>query len=103
MPCLVAGSLLLSSPARPEEPPITAPVDWHRTFNEDFDHLDLTRWMTRFPWGGRYVPGSKEEQFYVDPALGLNTFTITDGILSITADRASPDLGPQIQGRHYTS
>ena len=83
-------------------PPPTAPINGPQTFNEDFDHLDLTRWTTHFPWGGRYVPGSKEEEYYVDPGSSLNPFSIKDGILSITADRAT-DHAKQLQGRHYSS
>jgi beta-glucanase (GH16 family) len=94
-----------SQPAFCDEPQLKAPTDWRRTFNDDFS-LDLSQWTTRFPWGGRYTPGSKEAEIYVDeayPALPLNPFSIEAGILTITANRLSPENAARFQGRRYTS
>ena len=49
--------MALALPAVAEEPPLTAPTDWRRTFSEDFDRLDLSRWTTHYPWGGRLQRG----------------------------------------------
>ena len=93
----------LAAPAIGREPPLSAPIDWRQTFSENFDILDLSRWTTHYPWGGHYIPNSKEEEYYVDPAPGGSPFSVENGILTITADRASSIQTAQHQGRRYTS
>lgn len=90
-----------------------------RTFNEDFNALDLTTtesiWDTfyshndRTSFFSRYHSG--EVQVYVDPlfagtsdrALGLNPFSIADGILTITAAPVTAAYAPYLGGQTYTS
>jgi beta-glucanase (GH16 family) len=101
----IATALLLIALASPAwgEPPLTAPTDWQQTFNEDFEHLDLSRWTTHFPSGAHYVAGSKEEQYYIDPVPGSTPFSIENGVLTITADHASPIQITAHQGHRYIS
>jgi beta-glucanase (GH16 family) len=102
----IAMVLLLAAlafPASGSEPPRTAPTNWRQTFNEEFEHLDLSRWTTHYPWGGHFVPGSKEEEYYIDPVPGSTPFSIENGILTITADHASSIQIAQHRGRRYTS
>jgi beta-glucanase (GH16 family)/peptidoglycan/LPS O-acetylase OafA/YrhL len=92
-------------------PPLTAPTGYTMTFDDEFDTLDLTRWRPYYPWGGRYLNGQGELQIYVDPTyagkdgtpLGLTPFSVTDGILTISASPASADLLQQLQGQEYIS
>ena len=100
LPVLLALAL---PAAAAEEPPLTAPTDWQQSFSEDFDRLDLSRWTTHYPWGGHYIPGSKEEEYYIDPVPGSTPFSIENGILTIAANRASSIQATQHQGRRYTS
>jgi beta-glucanase (GH16 family) len=103
--CLTLLGLLATMPASAAEPPLTPPSGWQQTFDDEFTSLDLSRWTTQFPWGSRFI-SSKEEQIYVDPAylgLGLNPFSIENGVLTITASRVSVQLREQLQGRHYIS
>jgi beta-glucanase (GH16 family) len=105
---ILAVLFTLVTPAFGAEPPVTAPTDWPLTFRDDFDHLDVSRldaspWTALFPWGGHYIGDTKEEQYYVEPRLGLNPFSIKNGVLTITADRAATELGPRTQRRQYTS
>ncbi|UVF18388.1 family 16 glycosylhydrolase [Microvirga terrae] len=63
-------------------------------------------WKTTYYWGDRTLGGNKEQQFYVDPtykSLGLNPFSVADGALTITAQRASPEVQAQISNLPYTS
>jgi beta-glucanase (GH16 family) len=90
-------------------PPINAPTDWKLTFADEFDTLNLLHWDPKFPWGRFLHNGEKE--IYVDPtytgdssmSLGLNPFSVNDGILTIRADRATPALRQHLQGQLYTS
>jgi beta-glucanase (GH16 family) len=92
-------------------PLLTAPTDWAMTFDDEFDTLDFTRWLPYYPWGARYLGGQGELELYVDPTytgttghpLGLNPFSVSNGILIIAADPAPAALLPQLQGQTYTS
>ncbi|WP_404482163.1 family 16 glycosylhydrolase [Novosphingobium sp. BL-52-GroH] len=88
-------------------------------FGDDFNSLSLYSkggtWRTEYGNGG---PGSvasrtlkTESEVYMDSdwagtgkkALGVNPFTIKDGVLTITAAPASADVLPYIDGHTYTS
>ncbi|WP_081928722.1 family 16 glycosylhydrolase [Microvirga sp. BSC39] len=63
-------------------------------------------WKTTYFWGDRTLSGNNEQQFYVDPSyknLGLNPFSVADGALTITAQKASPEVQAQINNLPYTS
>ena len=90
------------------------------TFDDEFDTLSLHSqggtWWTTFGSGGtptstRTLPNNGDRQLYVDPGytgtgstpLGLNPFSINNGILSITADKAPSGDLQYLSGYQYTS
>ena len=94
----------------------------HPTFTDDFNSLSLFKsgkggtWWTVFGSGGGAVfnhtlPGNGEKELYVDPSytgtgttpLGLNPFSISNGVLNITADQAPAAALPFLAGYQYTS
>lgn len=62
-------------------------------------------------WRSRTLPDNGEKEIYVDPgyagtgtkALGVNPFTISDGVLDITARRTAPSQSAALNGFDYTS
>lgn len=80
-------------------------------FSDEFDALSLFdgtsgTWNTTGYWGSRTLNGNGEQQFYVDPAyggLGLDPFSVADGVLTITARPADPEIKPLIGDLDYTS
>lgn len=117
----------VSADARPPAPPriegASDPKAGRRlVFAEEFDTLSLRRngtgrWSPRFHYAGpdelgsRTLPTNSEEQIYVDPQfrgtaaepLGLNPFSIRDGVLVITAATADPWTRAHAWGYRYTS
>lgn len=93
------------------------------TFAEEFDGLSLLRhgrgrWRTQFGHGGptspdsRSLPGNGELQVYMDPdfagvggtrPLGINPFSVRDGVLFIEASRTPEAARPLLWDRPYTS
>lgn len=100
-----------------------------RTFFDDFDRFDPGegKWATYFDggydpdkrqwlgadWGAakRTLKGNNERQLYVEPsfkgtartALGINPFSVHDGLLTITATRIPSDQRPQTYGFEVAS
>lgn len=93
----------------------------HLTFDDEFNSLSLYNGVSG-TWNPTYGYGSnlnnfashvhgEEKQIYVDPAftgttssaLGVNPFSIHDGILDITAAPTSPALLDALGGYQYTS
>jgi beta-glucanase (GH16 family) len=128
---LAGGAALLASPPAPARGLLPVSTGIHRrpdayrpTFRDDFDDLDVSRFnedavggVLRAPaWRSRYRHPRKdfingEKQVYVDPSvagtgsvpLGLQPFSLRDGVLSITADRASAAASAVLWGQRYTS
>ena len=77
------------------------------TFADEFNTLDLySKWNPYDGWGNRTLPANQEQQIYVDPqykGLGINPFSVQDGVLTITAAKAASSLVPQLDGYQYTS
>lgn len=81
------------------------------TFSDEFSSLNLQSsggtWRTSF-WdgeGGRTLASNAELQIYMDEAylgLGVNPFSIQDGVLNIHADNASAEV-QAATGYDYTS
>jgi beta-glucanase (GH16 family) len=90
-------------------PPDDAPIGWSMTFHDEFDTFDLSRWQTKYAWGGRSM--NNEMEIYVDKGyagtgtmpLGLNPFLVQNGYLSIRADHAPANIETQLAGKSYTS
>lgn len=103
--------LLASASSSQTLPPADAPVGWKVTFADEFDTLDLSRWNTTFATGDRYLGGQGEQEIYVDPSytgdgtipLGLNPFSVSNGILTVRAERPSPETKVHLEGQEYTS
>lgn len=98
------------------------------TFNEGFDSLSLWSasnpngvWKTNFihgvqdsttgGWGSRTLTPNHELQLYVDAsltgtgrtALGVDPFSVDQGVLTITAAKTDPSLEAKLWGYDYTS
>src|SRR3954471_6153991 len=73
-------------------------------FNENFNSLSLFNgqsgvWTPTYYWGGRTLDANSELEFYIDPSyknLGINPFSVSNGIMSIHADKAAPSIQDQI-------
>src|SRR4051794_39500186 len=76
------------------------------TFSDDFNSLNLySTWKPTDQKGNRYLPGNGELQSYVDPKykdLGLNPFSVSDGVLNIKAAKAGGHAA-KLDGQEYTS
>ncbi|MET1026493.1 MAG: glycoside hydrolase family 16 protein [Dongiaceae bacterium] len=94
------------------------------TFSDDFTDPDVSRinekatggrpgapaWRSRFRQS-RFTIVNKEKQIYVDPqfagkankALGIQPFSISDSVLTISANRADPETAPYLSKQAYTS
>jgi beta-glucanase (GH16 family) len=80
------------------------------TFDDEFQVLDLSKYNTAYHWGARWL-NDGEQQVYVDPLytgsanipLGLNPFSIVNGVLQIQAAIPDPMMTPYLQGQKYTS
>ncbi|MFC3070261.1 family 16 glycosylhydrolase [Phenylobacterium soli] len=86
------------------------------TFDDEFNNLSLGAggtWQTSFGDGlaGHTLVRNNEAEIYVDPsfagsgsqALGINPFSVSNGIATITADRATGAQQSQLWGYQYTS
>ncbi len=91
------------------------------SFDEPFDRLRLwdgaAGWRTDYGYAGPRglasftSPGNGEKQIYVSPGfsgtgerdLGLNPFTVKEGVLTIAADRAPEAARPSIWNYGYVS
>jgi len=104
-------------------------VSLHQTFHDDFDDHPLSKgkWVPHYAggaawpearyWGGagsdfkRKTTYNGEQQIYVDPRysgrgttpLGLDPFSVEDGVLSITARRTPEDLREVLFNNEYIS
>jgi beta-glucanase (GH16 family) len=114
---------------QPSDTPTFATVSLRRTFHDDFDEHPLSRgrWAPHYAggaaypearyWGGegsdfkRKTAWNGEQQIYVDPRyggrsttpLGLDPFSVRDGLLSITASRTPPALKEVLFNNEYIS
>jgi beta-glucanase (GH16 family) len=92
----------------------------HLVFHDEFDKLSLNTgtaataqntWKTSFIGGERNAGGVGEAQRYVDPdykgsstqSLGINPFSVNDGVLTISARPADAADAPYLYSSKYTS
>ncbi|BDA83357.1 hypothetical protein Sa4125_08990 [Aureimonas sp. SA4125] len=88
------------------------------TFSDEFNSLSLYdntsntgTWRTVFSNDAdsrtsRTLVNNKEQQIYIDPSfkdLGINPFSIDDGVLTITGDNAPTEIQDDIWNYQYTS
>lgn len=105
--------------------PSVIPLSYVESFRDDFDDADLSRINENATGGSKEAPAwrsryrqsrqeviNQEKQIYMDPAfagsgdkpLGVQPFSIENGILRIRADRADPqNVAPYIWNHRYTS
>ncbi|MGF6159465.1 beta-glucanase (GH16 family) [Ensifer sp. KUDG1] len=86
-----------------------------QTFSDDFDTLQLTDgasgvWDAKYWWApeeGATLSENGELQWYINPGYGptasANPFSVEDGVLTITAERAPEAIQSEIGGYDYTS
>lgn len=86
------------------------------TFSDEFDVLDLWdgrrgTWDTTYDWSagknGVTLPTNDEQQWYIDalygPTAAVKPWSVSGGVLSLTAAPAAPAIRPLIDGHAYTS
>jgi serralysin len=91
-------------------PPMEAPTSGMIVFDDEFNVLEPSKYSTAYAWGARWLDDG-EQQAYVDPYytggstsyLGLNPFSISNGMLQIQAAIPPATVVPYLQGQKYTS
>lgn len=82
------------------------------TFDDEFNTLSAsaggqnTLWKTTYPYAGlasRTLYSNHEAQYYSDSSVGVNPFSISDGVLDITAAHANAGDVPAGSGLTWTS
>jgi beta-glucanase (GH16 family) len=85
------------------------------SFDDEFNSLSLRNgdqgtWDAKFSWApqsGSTLTGNGELQWYINPSYAptaaANPFSVSNGVLTITAKPASEALQTQINGYDYTS
>ncbi len=99
---------VLSTSATPPEDPV-AQQPTQLTFDDEFNSFvwsadGSSGWMTEYPYGGesaRALPNDEEAEYYSDPTVGTDPFSLQNGVLDITATPAAPGSNPY--GLPYTS
>ena len=74
------------------------------TFDDEFNQFNRYdgssgTWQTWYYFGGRSLPSNGELEYYSDPSVGVNPFSIRNGALDITAAPSTGNSG----GLPYTS
>jgi beta-glucanase (GH16 family) len=82
---------------------MTAPVTvTGMTFDEEFNTVSISpdstsnTWQTRFPYAGaqvRTLSGNGEQEYYSDSSVGVNPFSVSNGVMTITASPGSNSAG----------
>ncbi|MDB5593469.1 MAG: beta-glucanase/beta-glucan synthetase [Hyphomicrobiales bacterium] len=85
------------------------------TFSDEFNTLSLWngqggKWSTSDSWdnkAGYTLSGNGEQQWYLNdqyaPTQAVKPWTVSNGVLDITASAATPDMKPLIHDQNYTS
>ncbi|WP_137126139.1 family 16 glycosylhydrolase [Roseomonas sp. HF4] len=88
--------------------PVGATIDTSAltlTFADEFDTLSSSPdgstgvWKTTYAWGNRTLGSNGEQQYYSDSSVGIDPFTVSNGVLDITAAPGANPLGlPYVSG-----
>jgi beta-glucanase (GH16 family) len=85
------------------------------TFNDEFNTLSLWngqtgKWSTSDSWdnqAGYTLSGNGEQQWYVNdqyaPTQAVKPWTVSNGVLDITASATTPDIKALVHDQNYTS
>ena len=85
------------------------------TFSDDFNSLSLWNgtsgtWATKYPFApekGGSLPSNGEQEWYIHanyaPTTSVRPWTVSNGVLTLTAQPASTTIQPLIDGYKYTS
>lgn len=114
---LLAATVLLLGVSRETvaaktEPPADAPTNAKLVFDDEFNTLDMSRYSTKYWWGERWLGGENaEHEVYADQTyagsangpLGLNPFSLVNGMLQIQATIPARSVAPYLEGQKYVS
>ena len=73
------------------------------TFDDEFNNLSSSpdgssgTWTTVYPFGveaARTLPANNEAEYYWDPSVGGNPFSVSGGVLTVSATPAAPGSNP---------
>jgi len=88
--------------------PVGATIDTSAltlTFADEFNSLSSSpdgstgTWKTSYAWGNRTLGSNGEQQYYSDSSVGIDPFTVSNGVLEITAAPGPNPLGlPYVSG-----
>jgi len=79
------------------------PASLKLTFDDEFNNLSSSpdgssgTWTTVYPFGGetaRTLPANHEAEYYSDPSVGENPFSVNNGVLTISATPAASGSNP---------
>ena len=85
------------------------------TFGDEFNSLSLWNgtsgtWTTKYPFApdsGGSLPSNGEQEWYINsmyaPTTSVRPWTVSNGVLTLTAQPASGSIQPLINGYQYTS
>ena len=85
------------------------------TFSDEFNSLSLWNgtsgtWTTKYPFApdkGGSLPSNGEQEWYINstyaPTTSVKPWTVSNGVLTLTAQPASGSVQPLIDGYQYTS
>ena len=85
------------------------------TFSDEFNSLSLWNgtsgtWTTKYPFApdkGSTLPSNGEKEWYINamyaPTTSVKPWTVSNGVLTLTAQPAPSSLQPLIDGYQYTS
>jgi serralysin len=85
------------------------------TFGDEFNTLSLWNgtsgtWSTKYPFApekGGSLPSNGEQEWYINsmyaPTTSVRPWTVSNGVLTLTAQPASTSIQPLIDGYKYTS
>lgn len=107
----VSNAVVVVPPPPPSTAKCAVKAGFTQTYCDNFDTIDLTKYMTSFYFGDRTLSSNGEREYYVDPtykgscatAPGTNPFSVTSGVLQIQARPATAAESACFWGYNYVS